>query len=106
MHYKTIALELLQQQTELYEQIKQERKLLATLESTTQELKTYHEAWQATLLQAKPDSDPNQIASEALEMAIQEFQENLRSRIPQDGNQALSLDEAMAYIRRHTSHGS
>ena len=34
------------------------------------ELKASHEAWKEQLSQARPGSDPSQIASEALELAI------------------------------------
>lgn len=84
MQYKTIVLELLQQQTKLHEQLRSQRQLLTTLESYALELKTSHEAWKETLSQAKPGSDPSQIASEALEMAIQELKDRLPCEVPPD----------------------
>ena len=80
-------------------------RLLPTLETYAKELKTSHEAWKETLSQAKPGSDPSQIASEAMEMALKELEDRLPSASPQDESEALSLDEAMAFIRRHTSRG-
>jgi hypothetical protein len=102
MLYKTIILELLQQRPEMHEQLRKERKLLPALELYTKELKSSHEAWKEVLTQAKPDSDPSQIASEALEMALKELEERLPSASPDDST-PLSLDAAMAFIRRHTS---
>ena len=64
------------------------------------ELKASHEAWKETLSQAKPGSDPIQIASEALEMAIQELENRLHHASPADESEPLSLDEAMAYVRK------
>ena len=50
------------------------------------ELKTSHEAWKETLSQARPGSDPSQIASEALEMALKELEDRLPSASPPDEN--------------------
>src|SRR5271166_6224573 len=102
MQYKTIVLELLRERTELHEQLRLARKLLPTLELYAQDLKTSHEAWKEQLSQARPGSDPSQIASEALEMALKDLEERLPSASPDDSH-PLSLDAAMAYIRRHTS---
>ena len=105
MQYKTIVLELLQQRPEMHEQLRKDRKLLPTMEIYAKELKTSHEAWKETLCQARPGSDQSQIASEALEMALKELEDRLPSASPQDETEALSLDEAMAFIRSHTSRG-
>ena len=105
MQYKTIILELLQQRPEMHDQLRKERKLLPTLELYAKELKTSHEAWKELLSQARPGSDPSQIASEALEMALKELEDRLPSASPPDDNEPLSLDAAMAFIRRHTSRG-
>jgi len=102
MQYKTIILELLQQRPEMHEQLRKERKLLPALELYAKKLKTSHEAWKEQLSQAKPGSDPSQIASEALEMALKDLEDRLPSGSPDDST-PLSLDEAMAFIRRHTS---
>jgi len=103
MQYKTIILELLQQQPRMYEQFRKDRSLLETLERCAQVLKTNHEAWKEVLRQAKPASDPNQIASEALELALAQL-EDLPGASPPKGPEPLSLDEAMAFIRRQTPH--
>ena len=102
MQYKTIVQELLQQQTELHEQLRITRRLRPTLEICAKELKTSHEAWKETLSQAKPGSDPSQISSEALEMALKELEDRLASASHQNENEALSLDKAMAHVRSHT----
>ena len=77
MQYKTITLELLRERTELYEQLRLTHKLLPTLETWAAELKASHETWMETLTQANPGSDPSQIASEAMEMAIKELEDHL-----------------------------
>ncbi len=102
MQYKTIILQLLQQHPAMHEQLRKDRTLLPTLERYANQLKIRHETWKDHLSQAKPGSDPSQIASEALEMALKELENCLPSESPPNDNATLSLDEAMAFIRRHT----
>jgi hypothetical protein len=101
MHYKTIILELLQQRPLIYDQFLKQRTLLPALEAHAQELKTIHEAWRDRLWQTRPDSDPSQVASEALELALKEMEDRLPSAPPPDDSEAMSLDAAMTLIR-HT----
>ena len=105
MQYKTIVLELLQQRTEMHDQLRRERRLLPAMEQFARELKTSHQAWKEQLSTLSPDSDPSQITSEAMEMAIRELEDRLPPDSPQENNEPLSLDGAMAFIRRHTSRG-
>jgi hypothetical protein len=81
MHYKTIILEMLEQRPKMREELRQSRKL-PTLEFYASELKDSHEDWKDRLLQAKPDSDPRQIASEAMELALKD----LEDRLPSESN--------------------
>ncbi len=105
MQYKTITLALLQQRPQLHQQLREERKLLPTLEQYAQELKTSHETWTDYLWRTKPAS-PRQIASEALEMAVRELEDRLPSASRRDDHEALSLEEAVAFINNiHTSRG-
>jgi len=78
MQYKTIVLELIQDRPELYEQLRSTKRLLPAMDAYAIELKDSHDAWKDQLNQAKPGSDPRQIAAEALELAI----ENLQARLP------------------------
>ena len=103
MHYKTIILEMLEQRPKMREELRQSRKLLPTLEFYASELRDSHEEWKGRLLEAKPDSDPSQIASEAMELALKDLQDHLPSESNQDESETLSLDQAMAHISRHTS---
>lgn len=104
MQYKTIVHELLQQQTELHERLRLTRRLLPTIEAYAKELKASHDEWKETLSEARPDSDPIQISSEAMEMAVQEMEDRLQNE-SQTNDEALSLDAAMAYLRNPTSRG-
>ena len=103
MQYKTIVLELLKERTELHEQLRLTRRVLPTLETCSRELKASHEMWMETLAQANPGSDPIQIASEALELAIKELEDRLPAASRVDENETLSLDQAMASVAGRTS---
>jgi len=100
MQYKTIVLEMLQQRTELHEQLRKQRKLLTTMENYAKKLKASHEAWKETLVQSRPGSDTSQISSEALELALRDLEDRLPSELPSVEDEPLSLDAAMAFIRK------
>jgi hypothetical protein len=103
MKYKTIVHELLQQRPQMLAQLRRKRKLLSTLELYARELKTDHEAWKELLAQMRPGSDPHQMASEALEIALKELEDRLPSESPRNDQEAVFLDAAMLFIRRPTS---
>ena len=101
MHYKTMVLELLESRPEIYEQLRSQRLLLPTMERFALDLKASHEAWKEQLAQSRPGSDPSQLASEAMELALQDLERSLSSDLPQEEG-GPSLDGAMAFIRRPT----
>ena len=100
MKCKTITLGLMQDEPELYARLCRDRQALSTLDSYAAELKASHEAWTERLSEAKPGSEPRQIASEALELASEEIRDRLRSASREIGTEALSLDDAMTYVRK------
>ncbi len=100
MQYKTIVLELLEQNPELHETLRSSRILLATLDHCATMLSSRHQAWERQLANTKPGSHPSQIASEALELAVEETRACLAATSPPHGSGPLSLDEAMAFIQR------
>jgi len=102
MLYKTMVLGLLEQRPQLHDQLRQQRMLLATVELHAQLLKARHEMWKEQLSQARPGSDPGQIAGEALEIALKELEDSLPSASPPDDSEPLSVDAAMAYLRSHS----
>jgi hypothetical protein len=102
MQYQTIALELLEHRPEIYDQLRSKRMLLPTLDFYSWELKASHEVWKIRLSQERPGSNDSQIASEALEIALAELESSLPPAFPPDENGPLSLDAAMAFLRRHT----
>ena len=105
MHYKSIIHDLLQQRPQMHDQLRKSRKLLPALEQYARELKNSHEAWKEMLSQLRPGSDPTQITSEAMEMAVKEMEDRLPSASPQDGNEAQILDAAMLFLRPRMSRG-
>jgi hypothetical protein len=102
MQYKTITLGRIEENPELHERLRQSRTLLSTLEKLAIQLKENHAMWQETLRQARPNSDPIQIASEALEIACKELEGVLASASPRTETEALCLDEAMSCLSPHT----
>jgi hypothetical protein len=82
MQYKTIVLELLQEHPEIHKELQRNRTLLPTLEVYARDLRMSHEVWKERLSGVRPESDPNQIASEALEIALKELEEYLHSKSP------------------------
>jgi hypothetical protein len=102
--YKTIVLELLQDRPILHEQLRQSRTMLESLNHLAMALRACHNYWMNQLAAARPGSDPMQISSEALEMALQELQESLPpgSSPSEETTEALSLDAAMAFLQRYT----
>jgi hypothetical protein len=102
MQYKTIVLELIQQQPELHEQLRASRTLPATMDACALELKASHQEWIDRLGQRRPRSDRSQIAAEAMELAIQDLRDRLLCASSRDETEPMSLDAAMSFIRRHT----
>ena len=78
MLYKTITLELLKEEfPNLHEKLRAERGLLKALDRYSTALKESHAFKQEELSRLRPGSQPEQIASEAAEIAI----EDLRARL-------------------------
>ncbi len=102
MQYKTIVLELLQQCPEIHDQLRSKRRLLRTMNAYAAELKAKHRAWMEVLRPARPESATSQISSEALELALEDLPATLRQEFSADAAEPLSLDAAMAFLRRHT----
>jgi hypothetical protein len=96
MQYKTIVLRLLQQRPEIHDRLRKKRRLLQTVNAYATDFKAKHNAWMEVLLSARPESDPSQISSEALELALEDLQDSLRHEFSTDDSEPLSLDEAMA----------
>jgi hypothetical protein len=100
--YKTIVLELIHARPELYERLRSSKRLLTAMDAYAIELKASHEHWKDRLGRANPGSDPSQLASEALELAVRALRARLPSESPRDEAEPISLNAAMDFLRRHT----
>jgi hypothetical protein len=106
MQYKTITLELLKHYRSLYDRLLKERTFLTTLNFYAGELRETHLVWKERLWQANPSSSHSLIASEALEIALNELQGRLACESPPQEDEELSLDGAMAFILGHRTRAA
>ena len=104
MHYKTIVLELLQQNPTIYNQLCTKRTLNQSLDLYAKELKTSHEAWMHCLHQAMPGREQSQIASEALEIALWEMETFLNSEYPPDESEGPYVEAILTLLRAQAHH--
>ena len=103
MQYKTIVLELLKQRTKLHEQLRLTRRLLPTMETLARDLRESHESWKESLSQSQPGSEPSQISSEAMELALKDMEDRVRFASLRNDRELPTLDKAMAFLVSHTS---
>jgi hypothetical protein len=74
MHGKTLALELLESEfPALSERLARERALLKALDRYSSELEASHDRWRVELSRRWRASDQGRIASEALELSIEDL---------------------------------
>ncbi len=102
MQYKTIVLEILQQRTELYEQLQTKRTLLAMVDRVAIELKIRHNEYMEQMAKLHPEMEANIAYSAAFELALKELEDRLLPESEVDEPEELSLDGAMAFIRKHS----
>ena len=98
MMYKTITLELIQDMPALYEALRGSKRLLTALDAYATDLRDYHLAWMERLSEAKPASDPRQVSSEAMELAVANLQDHLRSASPKDDTASMAPDAATTLL--------
>ena len=99
--YKTTVLELLQDRPMLHEQLRANGTLLESMEQLAVAFRACHLQRMKELAAARPRSDPAQLSSEAMELALNELQECLPPASPPDDNETFSLDQAMIFLQRH-----
>jgi hypothetical protein len=102
MIYKTICLRLLEDRPNLYEQLRQSRTVLTTLNCLAGELWISHETWMNHLMTANQTTDPSQISIEVMELALKEQVDSLPSESPTDDEP--TPDAATAFVTRPTLH--
>ena len=84
-------------------ELRKNRQLLATLERYANELKASHDAWKEVLVQVRPNSEPHQIRSEALETALKEMEDRMSSALEHGEDESQVLEAAMLFLRCPTS---
>jgi hypothetical protein len=99
MLYKSIILELLKQRPEMHERLRSQRTLLRALNRYSMQLKSLHESWKVQLAQDRPDSDPIQISSEAMELALRDLIDSLPTDSPPADQDTSSPTPVAAPIR-------
>lgn len=82
MLYKSITLSLLEERSDLYQQLQSQRKLMEMLDLYSGQLKASHERWTTCLWNLRPGSDETQLKSEAMELAISELEASLPPASP------------------------
>ena len=104
MHYKTIVIELLHQYPTLYEELRVKRAMPRALDRYSTDLKASHDFWTDQIARARPHTAPDQMATEALEIALEELQNRLSAESQASWTLAepLSPGGARASVRRHT----
>ena len=105
--YKTIVLELLRDRPNLHERLRVDGTLLQSMEQLAAAFRACHLNRMKELAESRPKSDPSQLSSEAMELALQELQDSLPPESPaSDGTaETLSLDQAMTFLQRHMPAG-
>lgn len=98
--YKTIVHELLLDHPMLHERLRREGTLLESMEQLAVAFRACHLNRIKELIRSRPGSDPAQLSSEALEMALQELQDSLPPESPMSDD-TFRLDQAMAFLQRH-----
>lgn len=98
--YKTIVYELLLDHPMLHERLRREGTLLESMEQLAVAFRACHLNRIKELIQSRPGSDPAQLSSEALELALQELQDSLPPESPVS-DETFRLDQAMEFLQRH-----
>ena len=102
MLYKTIVLEMLQDRPGLYTELQSSKRLLPAMEEYAIDLKNLHQGWKQRLTAENPRRSPTLIASEALELALEDLQSRLPSGQESASAEVIPIDSAMTFVRRHT----
>jgi hypothetical protein len=101
--YKTIVLEFLKEHhPALHERLRANRRLQRTVNAYAAYLKSKHIAWRDSLLPGGQWGNASQVSRQAMEIALEDMQESLRSEFSSDETGPLSIDAARAFLRRHT----
>jgi hypothetical protein len=82
MQYKTIILELIQQNEPLHDRLRSQRNLLTTVDRLAAQLKADHETYLNEMTMQEPAASWPAVSQQAFEMAIKEAEEQLTAMTP------------------------
>lgn len=99
--YKTIVLELLRDRPALHEQLRVSGTLQASMEQLAVAFRACHLEHLKELAESRQASDPAQLSSEAMELAVKELQDSLPGELASEDTELFSLDQAMTFLHRH-----
>lgn len=99
--YKTIVLELLRDRPSLHERLRLDGTLFPTVNQLAMAFRACHLEQMRQLAESRPGSDPAQLSSEALELAVKELQDSLPGESSDADTEVFSLDQAMTFLNRH-----
>lgn len=102
MQYRTIVLGLIHRHPQTYQQLCSSRRLLPTADLYAEQLKATHQSWKGRLSKANPHCNSLQLEGESLELAIRDLENYLVAHFQANESDPLSLDAAMAFLRRRT----
>ncbi len=102
MQYKTIFLGLLKDCPEMHEQLRKKKQLLPAVNRYARQLRKRHLAWIDLLAEEQPESTAIELANQALEFAVKEFEKAFPSGQPPEESDSPSLGAAIAFVTRHT----
>ncbi len=105
MQYNTIVLELIQQRPLLHDQLTSSNSLLSAVNHYAPLLRDNHLAIIEELREKRPESAEIQLASEAIELALEQLEAILPPEEMKNETETLTLDAAMAYLRKQTPGG-
>ena len=100
--YQTLVLNLIREFPLVHYPLKEQKILKETMEKEARNLEARHQALRDHLSRTKPEIDQMQLGSAALELALEEFQTRLASGLQPEDQETLSLDAAIAYLRKVT----
>ena len=103
MQYKTIILELIQQNETLHDRLRSNRSLLATVDRLAAQLKADHETYLNQMTMQEPTASRPVVSQQAFEMAIKEAQERLMAENRPSGATGLEAEPVSA--QQQTTRG-
>ncbi|MEZ6129177.1 MAG: hypothetical protein R3C59_10885 [Planctomycetaceae bacterium] len=101
MQYKTMVMELLEENERLREKLRGEGKLLTVLDVLAGNLRRRHRELMGEMQGSRTDGGFSGISSEALEIAVQEMRDRMTAF--SDCDEIMDLDQIMREVVRHSS---